>query len=77
MIEPGRFREDLFFRLNVVHFQLPPLRERRRRSPTSCTSSRTSRRRLEDGPDAKIHRAGGARPDERYRWPGNIRELEN
>jgi len=76
MAEDGDFREDLFFRLNVVQITLPPLRERRDDIPLLlnnyfqqfCTENN---RQLEgftpDALDALIH----------YRWPGNIRELRN
>lgn len=75
LIDQGLFREDLFFRLNVVPLRLPPLRER-----------------LEDIPDLVRHfqiraaREGLLHKDftsdalselSNYRWPGNIRELEN
>jgi two-component system nitrogen regulation response regulator GlnG len=74
-IQQGLFREDLFFRLNVVPLRLPPLRER-----------------VEDIPDLVRHFFGLVEKEgltrkqldteamdrlKRYRWPGNIRELEN
>jgi two-component system nitrogen regulation response regulator GlnG len=74
-IQQGLFREDLFFRLNVVPLRLPPLRER-----------------AEDIPDLVRHFFGQAAAEglprktmdaqaldrlKKYRWPGNIRELEN
>jgi len=75
LIQQGLFREDLFFRLNVVPLRLPPLRER-----------------AEDVPDLARHFFALAASEglplkhmdnaafermKRYRWPGNIRELEN
>lgn len=76
MVADGRFREDLFYRLNVVSVELPPLRER-----------------LEDVPELVQHFFAKARQKHgrlnlrlpatllshfsAYRWPGNIRELEN
>ena len=76
MVREGTFREDLFFRLNVVPLPLPPLRQRREDIPLlaqhfvkkSCRSNGLPVRTL---PQATI-RALMA-----YDWPGNIRELEN
>jgi two-component system response regulator AtoC len=72
----GRFREDLYFRLNVFCLQLPPLRERVEDIPMlvehfirSCLHGRGMER-LTVEPDAM-------RCLMAYRWPGNIRELEN
>ena len=72
----GRFREDLFFRLNVIPLQVPPLRERKEDIPPLC-------RHLLD----KIGRKFGREVPElsapalalllRHQWPGNVRELEN
>ncbi|HEX9578978.1 MAG TPA: sigma-54 dependent transcriptional regulator [Myxococcales bacterium] len=75
-IAAGRFREDLFYRLNVVPVFLPPLRERREDIPLLVEHFRQkynarlkkSVERVED--DALAALAG-------YTWPGNIRELEN
>ena len=72
----GRFREDLYWRLNVVHVRLPPLRERRADLPVLIDHflSRFNR---------ELGLAVGAiAPDARrllcdYAWPGNVRELEN
>src|SRR6266436_142241 len=75
-IAAGRFREDLYYRLNVVPVQLPPLRERREDIPLLVAhfvqkyNARLKKNveRLED--DALAALSG-------YSWPGNIRELEN
>ena len=75
-IERGEFREDLFFRLNVIPIVVPPLRERREDIPRlvqhfakrTAKSTTSSRRRFEPS-------AMDALP--RYRWRGNIRELRN
>jgi DNA-binding NtrC family response regulator len=72
----GRFREDLFFRLNVVCITLPPLRQRRDEIPalTECFLGRYS---------AHYNRAPLALATDtlrlfaEYDWPGNVRELEN
>ena len=72
----GRFREDLYYRLNVVHVALPPLRERRAGHPAARSTlppraGRAPRRgRVAVDPDAQRRLLG-------YDWPGNIRELQN
>jgi transcriptional regulator with PAS, ATPase and Fis domain len=71
LVAQGHFREDLLYRLRVIHFHVPPLRERQedirpladhflRRSKTPVTLSPEAWQALE-----------------RYRWPGNVRELQN
>lgn len=69
-----RFREDLFYRLNVVRIALPPLRERRGDIPLLVRyfldRAATNRKRLSIAPEAVAAL-------ERHSWPGNIRELEN
>ena len=72
----GAFREDLFYRLNVVHIRIPPLRERREEIPILVQQflmrfARTHRRRPRGISAASLERF------EQYSWPGNIRELEN
>jgi two-component system response regulator AtoC len=75
-VQAGRFREDLFYRLNVVHIVLPPLRDRREDIPVLVEAFlRKSNKRLGT-------RVRGVAPEalERlleYEWPGNVRELEN
>ena len=75
-IKAGLFRQDLFFRLNVVSFTLPPLRERRQDIPLLASyfidkHSRQARRRVSGlSPQARAVLIG-------HEWPGNIRELEN
>jgi NtrC-family two-component system response regulator AlgB len=72
----GRFREDLFFRLNVVAIALPPLRERASDIPVLADRLlaglcvRHRRTGLELAPDARAVLLA-------YRWPGNVRELVN
>ncbi len=76
LLKAGQFREDLYYRLNVIHLHVPPLRERREDIPElarhfairACTRLKV--------PIKHIH------PDvmsvlENYPWPGNVRELEN
>jgi two-component system nitrogen regulation response regulator GlnG len=74
-IQQGLFREDLFFRLNVVPLRLPPLRERTADIPDLIRHFFTQATR--DGlPPKQIDPAGQDRL-KRHRWPGNVRELEN
>ena len=75
MIDQGQFREDLFFRLNVVPIRLPPLRERTDDIPDLVRhflvrAEREGLPRKEFAP-AAIERL------QAHRWPGNVRELEN
>ena len=76
MVESGHFREDLFYRLNVVTIDMPPLRERK--EDVAALASFFIRR--FSGELKK--KVDGLEPDAlklltRYHWPGNIRELEN
>lgn len=75
LINQGLFREDLFFRLNVVPLRLPPLRERTEDVPDLVRHFFAQA--AEEGLPAK--QIDGAALDvlRQYRWPGNIRELEN
>jgi DNA-binding NtrC family response regulator len=75
-IEAGRFREDLFYRINVVPIALPPLRERRgdiRRLAEHFLARATAQ--AEGGPKKLSGEALSAL--ERSAWPGNVRELQN
>ena len=75
-VKDGEFREDLFYRLNVLHVHLPPLRQRIEDLPElarhfvqrTCENFGTQSKRLT--PDA-------LRVLQAYSWPGNVRELEN
>lgn len=75
-VAAGRFRSDLFFRLNVVHIALPPLRERSGDIPLLAAyflrkyEKQTGRGEMSLRPDA-------LRALLDYSWPGNVRELEN
>ena len=76
MVAEGKFQEDLFYRLNVIPIELPPLRERRDDIPALVDhflkkhAQRTGRRieRIDDGVLGQL---------QQYDWPGNVRELEN
>jgi two-component system response regulator HydG len=75
-VEENKFREDLFYRLNVVNINLPPLREREGDIPLLAnffleTSAKKNRKEISGfSPDAMAKLV-------RYLWPGNIRELAN
>ena len=76
MVASGHFREDLYYRLNVVSIDMPPLRERKEDIPALTTFFIS---RFSGELKKKID---GISPDAekmlmRYNWPGNIRELEN
>jgi two-component system nitrogen regulation response regulator GlnG len=75
LINQGLFREDLYFRLNVVPIRLPPLRERTEDIPDLVRHFFTLAEK-EGLPSKQIEPAALERM-KRYRWPGNIRELEN
>jgi transcriptional regulator with GAF, ATPase, and Fis domain len=76
LVAEGRFREDLYYRLNVVPVALPPLRERREDIPVlmSAFIERFFRARGEQVPDISPIVTQAFM---RYSWPGNVRELEN
>jgi DNA-binding NtrC family response regulator/tetratricopeptide (TPR) repeat protein len=76
LVTAGRFREDLFYRLNIVHLHIPPLRERRVEIPTIAHHYLQKH--------AREFRKGDLRLSEDtmeylvlYRWPGNVRQLAN
>ena len=76
-VEEGRFREDLYYRLNVIAIQLPPLRERKEDIPALVDALRRQVRERE-----RQDRDAGVAPEALqvlmdYDWPGNVRELEN
>lgn len=72
----GRFREDLFHRLNLVNLQVPPLRKRREDIPLLARHFlRLSSREL--GKDFRDIEAAALQRLQAYQWPGNVRELEH
>jgi len=75
LIQQGLFREDLFFRLNVVPLRLPPLRERVEDVPDLMRHFFAQAER-EGLPQKQIDQTALDQL-KRYRWPGNVRELEN
>ena len=76
LVAEGKFREDLYYRLNVIPITLPPLRERREDIPLLAGHflRRFSQRR--DQPPRPLS-PGVLQAFMRYPWPGNVRELEN
>jgi two-component system response regulator AtoC len=75
-VDSGRFREDLYYRLNVVPIELPPLRER---SPENLPLlvNHFLRRLAEQGMPSKTFAPEALGRMARYDWPGNVRELEH
>jgi two-component system, NtrC family, response regulator AtoC len=77
MIARNAFREDLFYRLQVVPIGIPPLRERRSDIPL-LVEHFLARRRQRDGEGPQLHVSNEAMVQLwSYDWPGNVRELEN
>jgi len=76
MVKDGKFRDDLYYRLNIVAIRLPPLRDRREDIPVLVDYLLTKINR-------ELHKRVIGLSDEmmdlfmKYRWPGNVRELEN
>jgi transcriptional regulator with PAS, ATPase and Fis domain len=76
MVAQGTFREDLFYRLNVIHLTVPPLRERRRDIPGLVMHFLNHFTRAGTSLTRDISPLAMAALTE-YHWPGNVRELEN
>jgi len=76
LIAEGRFREDLFYRLNVIQVVMPPLRERKADIPSLVDHFIRRYAAENEKPVAGIEESALQRLI-RYDWPGNIRELEN
>ncbi len=75
LVRQGLFREDLFYRLNVVTIRMPPLRERGD-DVVELLQHFLAQARAEGLPEKRVDRAGLALI-KGYHWPGNVRELEN
>ncbi len=75
-IRAGRFREDLYFRLNVIPIFVPPLRDRQEDIPLLADHF-MSEFGQEHGRRVKVLDAGAVAVLRAYRWPGNVRELRN
>jgi DNA-binding NtrC family response regulator len=76
LVEEGRFRSDLFYRLNVLHIYLPPLRERRQDIPLLVRRFIRQLSREHDRPFHGLSAEALQRLVD-YAWPGNVRELRN
>src|ERR1700688_1110106 len=76
MVREGRFREDLFYRLNVISIELPPLRQRKEDIPLLVDFFLKKYAEENDRPARHIT-PEALRPLISYSWPGNVRELEN
>ena len=76
MVEEGRFREDLYYRLNVVQIHIPPLRERREDIPL-LVSHFIAQIASENGITPKSFTQEAQNYLSGYEWPGNIRQLQN
>jgi transcriptional regulator with PAS, ATPase and Fis domain len=78
MIKLGQFREDLFYRLNVIPIHLPPLRDRREDIPLLVQKFINKLGQEQDPPRSEIQISQEAmRQIMAFDWPGNIRQLEN
>src|SRR5881398_723742 len=75
-IQRGTFREDLFYRINVIPITLPPLRQRREDIPLLVEHFITKYSKSMGVPQKRIS-TDAMRAIEKYHWPGNVRELEN
>ncbi len=75
LIRQGLFREDLYYRLNVVPIRLPPLRERIDDVADLAASFLSAAQR--EGEPTKVLSPEALRLMQQYHWPGNVRELEN
>ena len=75
LIDEGRFRQDLFYRINVINIELPPLRDRQ--EDIADLLSYFIRKHTPDGQPSKKFKKELVPFLEGYHWPGNIRQLEN
>jgi DNA-binding NtrC family response regulator len=76
LVDEGRFREDLYYRLNVINIQLPPLRERKEDIP-ALVEFFTKKYCDENGKPQYRFSSEALKVLMDYHWPGNVRELEN
>lgn len=76
LVAQGTFRQDLLFRLNLLHIDLPPLRMRRSDIPMLAEYFMNKYRRQYKQPEKRFH-SDAITWMEAYHWPGNVRELEN
>jgi DNA-binding NtrC family response regulator len=76
MVSDGKFQEDLFYRLNVIPIEIPPLRERRDDIPV-LTDHFIEKHRQRTGKQIERVEPDVVETLQQYDWPGNVRELEN
>ena len=76
MVKAGEFREDLYYRLNVIPLQVPPLRSRPL-DIENLTQHFAAVSSSENGISEKVITEAALRKLKAYRWPGNVRELQN
>ena len=75
MVESGEFRQDLYYRVNVIHVELPPLRERE--GDVELLANVFLKKLSNDLNPTKVFSAKALAKLNGYSWPGNVRELEN
>ncbi|MBW2604905.1 MAG: sigma 54-interacting transcriptional regulator, partial [Deltaproteobacteria bacterium] len=75
-VDAGRFRNDLFYRLNVITLHLPPLRDRKEDIPLLCNHF-LEKYSLKENKDIKSFSPGAMQTLMDHEWPGNVRQLEN
>jgi PAS domain S-box-containing protein len=75
-VEAGRFRDDLYYRLNVITLHLPPLRDRKEDIPLLCNHF-LNKYSLKENKDIKFFSPGAMQILMDHEWPGNVRQLEN
>jgi DNA-binding NtrC family response regulator len=75
-VHTGKFREDLYYRLNVVHIHIPPLRERRDDIPVLVQHFMDKYKSIRGAAKIKVS-TKALEMMQTYHWPGNVRELEN
>lgn len=76
LVDDGRFRHDLYYRINVIELRVPPLRERREDLPMLADAILARLATNQQRPRPRLH-ADAADALARYNFPGNVRELEN
>ena len=75
-VEAGRFRDDLYYRLNVITLPLPPLRNRKEDIPSLCSHFLEGYK-IKEGKNIDAFSSGAMQTLMDYDWPGNVRQLEN
>ena len=77
MMETGEFREDLYYRLNVIPLKIPALRERKEDIPLLCQYFLSMYCNMLEKPNIQGFEGNVLEIMQRYDWPGNVRELQN